>query len=43
MIGNRTLYCSIYIGAAAVTLVSGWMVWRTLRRLKDRAENPVLE
>ena len=43
MIGNRTLYWSIYIGAAAVTLVSGWMVWRTLRRLKDRAENPVLE
>lgn len=43
LVGSRTLYWSIYIGAAAVTLVSGWMVWRTLRRLKERAENPVLE
>lgn len=43
MIGNKTLYWVIYIGAAVVTVVSGWMVWRTLRRLRERAENPVLE
>lgn len=43
LIGNRTLYWIIYIGAAVVTLLSGWMVWRTLRRLKERAENPVEE
>ena len=43
MIGSRGLYVSVYIGAVVVTALSAWMVWRKLRRLKEAAENPVLE
>ena len=43
LIGSRTLYWSTYIGAVVVTLLSGWMVRRTLRRLKEQTENPVFE
>lgn len=33
MVQSRALYAVIYIAALAVTGVSGYMVWRTLRRL----------
>lgn len=38
LVGSRTLYVVIYIGALAVTVVSAWMMRRTLRRLRAGAE-----
>lgn len=37
--GGGTLYWSIYAGAVAVTLLSAWRVWRTLRCLKGGRKN----
>lgn len=39
LIGNRTLYTVIYILALAVFAASGYMVYRTLVRLKDEDKN----
>lgn len=39
LIGNRTLYTVIYILALAVFAASGYMVYRTLLRLKDTEKN----
>lgn len=41
MVGSRTLYVVIYIAALALTAVSGYMMQRTLRRMKEREKNPV--
>lgn len=38
--GNRLLYVLIYLAALTVTVVSGFMVRRTLVRLRDREKNP---
>lgn len=38
LVGSRTLYAIIYIGALAVTAVSAWMMRRTLSRLRAGAE-----
>lgn len=39
LIGNRTVYMLVYIGAAAVLIVSGYMALRALRGLKEREKN----
>lgn len=39
LVGSRTLYVLIYIAAAAVFLVSGYMMLRTLRRMKAEEKN----
>lgn len=39
MVGNRTVYVLIFIAALAVTAISGYMVWRTLARLKEQEKN----
>lgn len=38
LVGDRTLYVTIYIAALAVFAVSGYMTWRMLVRLKAGAE-----
>ena len=35
MVESRTLYVLIYIAALALTAVSGYMMLRTLRRMKN--------
>lgn len=40
MVGSRTLYVLIYIAALALSAVSGYMMVRTLRRMKDGEKNP---
>lgn len=39
LVGNRTLYVLIYIAAAAVFLISGYMMVRTLRRMRSEEKN----
>ncbi len=39
LVGDRTIYWIVYAGAAAVTMLSAWMVWRTLRRLGGGRKN----
>ncbi len=39
LVGDRTIYWIVYAGAAAVTMLSAWMVWRTLRRLGSGRKN----
>lgn len=40
MVDSRTLYVLIYIAALALTVVSGYMMLRTLRRMKETDKNP---
>lgn len=40
LLPGRTAYVLVYIAAAALTVVSGYMVWRTLARLKAGEKNP---
>lgn len=40
LLPGRTSYVLVYIAAAALTVVSGYMVWRTLVRLKAGEKNP---
>lgn len=40
LIQSPTLYTVVYICALAVSGVSGWMVWRTIRRLREEEKNP---
>mgnify|MGYP000026601715 FL=1 len=39
LVGSRTLYVLIYIGALAVFAVSGYMMLLALRRLKGEDKN----
>lgn len=39
LVGDRTIYWIVYAVAAAVTMLSAWMVWRTLRRLGGGRKN----
>lgn len=39
LVGSRTLYVLIYIGAAAVFVISGYMMLRTLRRMRTEEKN----
>ena len=40
LVGSRTLYVLIYIAALALSAVSGYMMLRTLRRMKEAEKNP---
>ena len=40
LVGSRTLYVLIYIAALALSAVSGYMMVRTLRRMKEAEKNP---
>ena len=40
LVGSRTLYVLIYIAALALSTVSGYMMLRTLRRMKEAEKNP---
>jgi len=40
MVGSGTLYVLIYIAALALSAVSGYMMVRTLRRIKETEKNP---
>lgn len=40
LVGGRTLYVLIYIAALALSAVSGYMMLRTLRRMKEAEKNP---
>lgn len=40
LVDSRTLYVLIYIAALALTVVSGYMMLRTLRRMKAADKNP---
>jgi len=40
MVGSGTLYVLIYIAALALSAVSGYMMVRTLRRMKETEKNP---
>lgn len=39
IVKNKSIYILIYLVAAAVAIVSGYMVWRTLKRLKAEEKN----
>lgn len=40
VIHSQSLYAVVYICALAVSAVSGWMVWRTIRRLREEEKKP---
>ena len=40
LVGSRTLYVLIYIAALALSAVSGYMMLRALRRMKEAEKNP---
>ena len=40
LVGSRTLYVLIYIAALALSAVSGYMMLRTLRPMKEAEKNP---
>ena len=40
LVGSWTLYVLIYIAALALSAVSGYMMLRTLRRMKEAEKNP---
>lgn len=40
LVGNHTLYLTIYIAAVILSALSGWMMVRTLRRMKSAEESP---
>ena len=40
LVGSRTLYVLIYLAALALSAVSGYMMLRTLRRMKEAEKNP---
>ena len=40
MVDSRTVFVLIYIAALALSAVSGYMMLRTLRRMKEREKNP---
>ena len=39
LIPGRTLYVAVYVVALAVLVVSGYMMWRALRRMKEAEKN----
>lgn len=39
LVGNHTLYLTIYVVAVILSALSGWMMVRTLRRMKAAEEN----
>lgn len=41
LVENRTLYGVIYVVAVLLSALSGWMMVRTLRRMKQSGKNPV--
>lgn len=38
-LGGHSVYVRVYVAAVAVTLGSGYMVWRSVRRMKERDKN----